>query len=815
MPETESSAVSTAPRPGCVRRLLKWLFRIAGVLIVLVVLALLVGGLWLRGWLTASLPELDGEQVVDGIAEPVSLERDALGVVRIRGVNRDDVAFGTGFAHAQDRFFQMDLMRRQAAGEMAALVGRPVLRLDRSRRIYRFRAVAEEVLAAMPAERRALLDAYTAGVNAGLASLEAAPVEYAVLKAAPQPWTPQDSVLVILTMFVLLQDDGDDEALLALMHDRLPAPLYEFLTPLGTPWDAPISGEPLAMPPLPAGKVDPKPAPPEPGAGEEDDDEQGASNAWAVAGQRTADGRALVAVDTHMGLVVPNTWYRASLVWPAAGGEEHHLSGATLPGAPLVVIGSNGHLAWGLANARIDASDLVIVERDPADADAYLTPDGPEPFVHHRELLRVHGAEDQELDVVWTRWGPVVGEDHEGRPRALRWLAHDPQAVDLEFIGLEQARGIEEAIEIAQRSGIPAQNLVVADDAGRVGWTIAGRLPRRVGLEGRLPASWADGSRGWDGLLPPAEIPRVIDPPSGLIWTANQRMVDGEDLAKLGTGGSYVLGARARQIRDQLEALEAPTVEQMLELQLDDRSPFLEPWRDLLLAILTPEALEADGRRQEFRRFVAEWQGRAAIDSVGYRLIREYRDALAEAVFRSLAAPCYEADPEFDYYDEYKQAEGPLWTLVHERPAHLLSPAYGSWDEQLLAVVDAVLDQAEAEGIPLAERTWGRRNMTAIRHLFSYALPPAAGRWLNMPVEPLPGDRFLPRVQDPDSGASLRMVVSPGREAEGIFHMPGGQSGHFLSPHYRDSHPAWARGEATRLLLGEVVATLVLTPASG
>ena len=810
------SESTTPPEGSFLRRWLRRLLRLGLGLVVLLLVGVAAFAFWVNGRFRASLPELEGSHTVAGIEQEVTIERDALGVATLRGASRGDVAFATGFVHGQDRFFQMDLSRKQAAGELAEIFGPRALRLDRDFRRHRFRTVAREVLAAMPPERRALVNAYVAGVNAGLGSLEGPPPEYFVLRTEPREWMAEDTVLIVLVMFLLLQDDdGEDETIFATMQEHLPASLFDFLTPLGDSWDAPMVGEALEVPPLPEPSVvDLRQGPPAqpatlPGTPPEEEPEA-ASNAWAIGPERTQDGSALMAVDTHMGLAVPNSWYRARFVWTGVDGTEHDVVGVTLPGAPVMVLGSNSHVAWGFTNARIDGSDLVRIVRDPSNPDAYLTPEGSEPFGRYEELLRTSSGEEEEtLEVLTTRWGPLLEDDFAGRPQALRWITQDPDAVNLAFLELETSRGVEEAMALAQRSGLPAQNLVLADGDGHIGWTIAGRLPVRRGLDGRLPSEWSDGERGWDGLLPPEEVPAVLDPPSGMVWTANNRPVGGEALERLGLGGSYVVGARARQVRDRLLDLDGATPQDMLDIQLDDRSFFLDRWQTLLL-----EALEADDDelRGRYREAVESWNGHASVGSVGYRLIRETRDEVARRALEPLLAPCYEVDEEFEYLDDFKQIEGPLWVLVTERPEHLLDPAYESWQALLLAAVDTVLEKATAEEAPLEDYTWGARNTAKIRHFFGQVLP-FLGPWLNMPEEPLPGDRFVPRVQGPDNGASLRMVVSPGREAEGIFHMPTGQSGHFLSPHFADSHGAWARGEATPLLPGQTVHTLVLSKA--
>ena len=818
-------------KPRRVRRVL------SSVLALLALLVLLIAGagIWFRWHLGRSLAALDGEIEIAGLAAPVTIERDALGVPTIRAANRPDVARAMGFLHGQERFFQIDLIRRQAAGELAELVGAAALPIDRRIRIHRFRKRARDVLATIEGADRRVLDAYVEGVNAGLDALAARPFEYLILGAEPAPWRAEDSMLAVYTMYLDLQGNGGRrESAYGLAHDLLPPALYEFLAAEGTEWDAPIDGEALEAPAIPAPEdYDLRSAAPAPlktanrlpspanrlpnrqepfGAFDTELDELAiGSNNWAVAGSHTVHGGALLADDMHLGHAVPNIWYRASFVYPDpdGSGRERRVTGVTLPGVPTIVAGSNGEVAWGFTNSYGDWTDLVILEGDPADPDAYLTADGPRRFERHREVLRSADGEEEILEVVETLWGPVWDTDHQGRQRALRWVAHDPRAVNLVMLQLETVSNLEAAMAVANRAGMPAQNFAVADRDGRVGWTIMGPMPRRFGHDGRLPSSWADGSRGWDGWLWPEEVPRVVDPESGRIWTANSRVVSGEMLELLGDGG-YALGARARQIRDRLLAIDRADEKDLLAIQLDDRAVFLERWHDLLLEVLDPEAIAGNPRRQELRRLVEDWSGRAGVDSAAYRLVRAFRLELRDQVFETLTAPLKAADEQFRY-TRLGQKEGPLWRLASERPTHLLDPRFDHWQEQFLAAADAVLDELLEDGGELAERTWGARNQVRVRHPLSRFIP-FSERWLDMPTTALPGDRDMPRVQGITHGASQRMVVSPGREEEGFFHMPTGQSGHPLSPHYGDGHRAWMEGQPTSFLPGPAVHTLTLQP---
>jgi penicillin amidase len=805
------------------------------VLLLCALLAILAAGgsWWAYGQLKASLPVLDGERQLPGLDGRVTVERDRLGIPTIKGGSRRDVARATGFLHAQDRFFQMDLMRRRAAGELSALVGAQALVADTRVRRHRLRAEAREAVGLLSTEDRAVLDAYVAGVNAGLAALGAVPFEYTVLRQTPDKWLAEDSLLVVLSMFLTLQDeDGEYESTLATMSEVLPPEMAEFLAPRGTEWDAPVMGSAFEVAKIPGpdvynlrrireGKPDVDIAPVPDVAhqrdaapwSDRDSDVAFGSNNWAVSGRLTPDGGALVANDMHLLIRVPNTWYRARLEWPDAAdpASPHVLVGTTLPGVPTLVTGSNTHVAWGFTNTYADWTDLIVLELHPRDSNRYLTPWGWQAFSTFDEVIHVAGQNDQHVQVRWTIWGPVIGKDFKGRLRAAAWVGHAADRLARSIMPLENVRTIEEAFDAANGVGVPGQNLVVADRTGRIGWTVFGAIPFRAGMDGRLPTTWGDGWRGWNGWLDAADYPRIVDPPGGRLWTANARVVDGNMLAKLGDG-SYEVGSRASIIRDRLHDRDVFTARDMLEIQLNAEATFLSRWRDLILSHLSPGVIAGDPSRQRFRDVVQErWSGAASPDSPGYLLTRRFRDEVMNRVISFLLSECYDADPAFDY-TTVRRREGVVWKLTYERPAHLLNPLYGTWSDLFTSAIDTVTAEAEANGSgDLVSRTWADDNQLTYRHPLSAALP-LIGRWLDMPHADMPGDLFTPRMQFGASGASERMVVSPGREAEGIMQMPTGQSGHPLSPYYGNSHTAWVRGEPTPFLPGPAEHTLTLNP---
>ena len=778
--------------------------------------------LWFYVEMRGSLAQLDGEAAVPGATGAIAIERDALGIPTISARTRADVARGLGFVHAQDRFFQMDLARRRAAGELSELCGNAAVAIDTRTRKLRLRAHALRAVQSSSPEETALLTAYSEGVNAGLRALAVKPPEYIVLRTEPRPWTVEDSGLVLAAMFLTLQDsEARRESHLAAAYEALPKPLADFITATSSEWETPLAGSPRASPQVPDASVfDLRTAPrPNGRADTHDDDaliaarfpriEEDArgSNSWAVAGRLTADGGAIIANDMHLGLSVPNIWYRAQMLWEDP--RPRRLTGVTLPGVPSLVVGSNGDVAWGFTNTSGDWSDLIVIESDSRDR--YRAPSGTLPLEIVRETINVKGSASVPLEIRETIWGPIVDRDWDGRERALAWVPLREGGMNNMLIRAETAETLEALFDIAARAGIPAQNMVAAQRDGRIGWTIAGRIPRRIGYDGRLPTSWADGARRWEGWISPSEYPRVIDPPEGRIVTANNRLVDGAALQLVGNG-DYDPGARARQIKNDLEAIARASARNMLSVQLDDRALFLSRWRDLLLQALVTSDVEKSGMRSELRRVVSTtWTGRASTDSAAYRLVRDFRAHVNELAFAPLVARIRRFDSEYPV-TAARGSEGPLWALVSQQPLHLLDPKFKSWTELFIAAADLVAEDAQKAG-GITSYTWGRANTVRIRHPFSASMP-MLGPFLDMPAVELPGDSNMPRVQGPTFGASERFAVSPGREANGYLHMPTGQSGHPLSPHYRDANNAWVAGSPTSFLPGPTLHKLVLQPAS-
>ncbi|MBN8249016.1 MAG: penicillin acylase family protein [Verrucomicrobia bacterium] len=776
----------------------------------------------LNGWLMvrSSRARLEGSLRLAGLGAPVQIARDREGVPTIEAASPQDASIALGFLHAQERFFQMDLLRRRGAGDLAALIGPAAVPVDERTRAHEIRRRTEEALRRLDAGERRCLEDYAAGVNAGLAALRVRPPEYLLLRQAPRPWQPVDSLAVMAAMAFTLQDaDGLQESMLGVLRDALSPAAFAFVVPRGTSWDAALDGSTETAPGLPTADdfTAPEPAPPESAAQPEPHNPQASpreslpgSNAWAVHGSRTGSGAALVADDMHLDLALPNVWYRAVIRWASPDGAPRRLAGVTLPGSPHLVTGSNGEIAWAFTNAQVDESDVIEIETDPARPGLYRTPGGWIPLEVRTEEIPVAGAGSLRAAFTNTVWGPLV--DHgirDGRLRAVRWIYHEPEAWHLRNTAIAGLSDVETTLKWAPGNAIPVQNLVVGDRAGNIGWTLVGSLPRRIGFDGRLPSSWSGGSRRWDGVKTASEHPFVLNPPEGILWTANQRVHGGPAYRDVGDGFPDT-GARAGQIRDDLRALRAASPADMLGIQLDDRALFFDRWQHLLLTTLDRPAGTHGAAFDAIRPFVRDWGGRASPESVGFRLVLGFRSRVESRVMEPILQQCRSRCPEV--FIPGSQFEQPLWTLLQERPAHFLNRRYPSWEALLESAAAEIAGAAiQSPGGPAAF-TWGRRQPFQMRHPISQAVP-ALGRWLDLPVEELPGAPFgMPRIQGRNFGASERFAVSPGREAEGLFHMPGGQSGHVLSPHYAAGHTAWARGEPTPFLPGPARYRLVLHP---
>ena len=782
------------------------------------VVLLIILSVFIYGYiiLHQSLPLLEGVLPYDQLDSNVTIDRDTQGIPTIKASSRADTAFALGFLHAQERLFQMDLLRKNSAGELSELFGELALKFDSKMRLHQFRKRAQLAVDNLPSNHKAILMAYTNGVNAGAEQLSAKPFEYQILNTTPAPWQHSDSALVLISMYIDLQPQwSESERSLGVMKDELPADWFAFLTSQGGYWDSPLQGENLSenttIPQKPLASFSlAQDAQLQVSDYQFFDQIHYGSNNWSVSGALTEHGAAMVADDMHLKLRVPNIWYRAS--WYLEDGRR--MTGASLPGTPAIVVGSNEHIAWGFTNSQGDYHDVIVLKTN-ADKTQYLTPEGFKAFEIETETIEVKGQDANTVDVQLTQWGPVIGENQNGEMLAMRWVTHDVEGVNFRLLDLETTDTVNDALLVAAESGVPGQNLNVVDKDGNQAWTIMGRLPQRFGFEtgmgdnfngSQLPQDWSQGDKGWSGYLDPAEYPKVVNPKDGRIWTANARIVSGELLKKVGVN-NYALGPRQKQIRDDMYALESFKEQDFLNIQLDDRALFLQRWHEKLLNVVTAQ----EGKYLDVLDVLNNWEGRASHTSAGYLLVKRFRenvvDQTAGEIYRYLENNSNEFWPSaIDNFVEY-----PVWQLITEQPLQHVPAGFDSWNAFLLGMLDKTISALLVDGGELADQTWGKANTLAIQHPLSKAVP-MLGWLLDMPAVPMNGDTYMPRVQKPDSGASQRFAVAPGHEEEGYFHMATGQSGHPLSPYFDLGHEDWVEGNASAFLPGEKQWTLTLQP---
>ncbi|WP_095497870.1 penicillin acylase family protein [Paraferrimonas haliotis] len=786
------------------------------ILLAAAMVALLVATAIAYRLLSSSLPTLSGNLSFDALSQPVSISRDENGLVNIDAKNRDDAMAALGFVHAQERFFQMDLSRRSASGRLSELFGERALEYDKSRRIHLLETVAQRRLASLPTDHQRMLSAYVAGVNKGLQTLKSKPFEYWLLGTEPQPWQAKDSLLVVYAMFFDLNDEranyDDSRSLLANYGS---ATLLNYLSPKGTDWDSALDGSSFSSATVPGDDViDLSQSVAAAGLAYLPQQDEVGSNSWAVSGAHTQSGAAMLANDMHLGLRLPNTWFRAQLNYNRLQAPRM-MVGATFPGVPAVVVGSNGQVAWGFTNAYGDWHDRIQLDINDG---YYSTLEGPKAVELVQSEIQVKGKKPVSFVVQKTHWGPIV-DNADGSKSALHWLAHYEESLNLELAQMDAASSLSDAINVCQVSGVPPLNCLIADNQGDIGWTIAGKMPIRSSQDTSMTVPWQQADKLWLGWLSPQDYPKKLSPKSSKLWTANARMIGGLGYEMIGDGG-YANGARGKQIQKILDSKDQFTEAELLAIALDDRALFLERWKNYLTILLKKQD-SLTNQQATVLLMLDDWTGRAKRYDSAYTLVRQFHRRYRQTLYQSVQdwlAVQHQLTLDDGVLNRLRQKEQAMWQLANHKPSNWLPQEFASWDEWMLAILDeAAADLIEQHG-HLQAATWGEHNRLAVEHPMASVIPSWAPeplrRLVAAPSQTMAGDSDMPRVQGRRFGASQRLIVTPGREHEGIFHMPGGQAGHPLSPYYLKGHQDWGQGRASPLLAGESRWQLQLIPSA-
>jgi penicillin amidase len=776
---------------------LRWLRR--GLLGVGALVFLILAAAGLAVWWT--LPAERGTLRIPSLAAPVAIDVDAAGVPTIRAASERDAWTSVGWLHARDRLFQMEMMRRGAAGRLSEIAGPATLRSDRFVRLLGLARRAEADLAALPAEVRDVLDAYAAGVNAWIAAHGRFAAPEFLLLGAPEPWRPSDSLLWAKFMGLWLSGNWRVELdRVRLLAAGLPADrLWDLWPDDETPGRPDLATVEAAVNGLDAGGHFARLAAAVPRFPIDAPLPASASNAWAVAPRHSASGGALLANDPHLGYGAPIQWYLLRIALP--GGR--FLAGATSPGVPLVVIGRNERLAWGFTTTHSDTQD-VFVER-LAGVDAYATPDGPRPFALREERIAVRGGDEIVLRVRETRHGPVVSDldAPQGRPDgtvlavAVANLAPDDTAA-AGLLALNRARGVADARAAAALITAPPQNLMIADAEGRIALFLTGRTPvRRDGSDGTLPRPGWDGAADWTGWIPFDAMPHIIDPPGGVLANANNRVVPPGSEVFLGR--DWPADWRFRRIGQLLAARERHDARGFAAMQGDVVSLFARETLPALLRLTRRPAGRAAGEALDL---LAAWDGTVSADRPEPLVFHAWMRAFGRAALAAGGVPegAWDASSRF-------------LGLVLRDPEGRGAPWCGQ--AGCAALLGASLEEAIAGlqarfGPESSAWRWGEAHVARFEHPLLRAVP-LLGALTRLSV-PTPGDEatvnrggFRDVGATPFAnvhGAGLRAVFDLAEPRAGLAVIATGQSGHPLSRHWGDLLPRWRDGAMLSLGFG-------------
>jgi penicillin G amidase len=728
-----------------------------------VLLLALVGAAYWFAW--RPLPDVSGE-IPAPISAQATISRDALGVPHIAAASVEDAIFLQGFVTAQDRLWQMDALRRLAAGELAEVVGKQALETDEESRRLRLGRIAEESEQSMPAADRAMLAAYARGVNYFLETHRGKlPIEFTLLNYQPRPWSKRDTVLAGLQMYRTLTTSWRDEIDKLHMLQKGDRAKVDFLFPSRSGAEA-----------------------------------QPGSNAWAISGARSATGKPILANDPHLDFAIPSTWYMVHLRAPGL-----NVTGVALPGVPGVIVGHNDRIAWGVTNLQFDVQDLYREQIDPRTGH-YLFRGQAEQAHLERNAIAVKGAKAMELEQWVTRHGPVFLND-EKQSYSLRWAAAEAASFQFPFLELNRARNWAEFTAAIARFPGPGQNFVYADVDGNIGYHATGRLPIRApGCLGDVPA---DGSARqentdceWQGFIPFDDLPQSYNPASGMVVTANQNPFPAD--YKYPVAGNFAPHYRSRGIRMMLENRAKWQPGEMLWIQKDVYSAFSDFLaKQLIAAFDTPphsNNAKNDAGLADAIALLRKWTGQMEKGTAAPMIVQltyqEIRKAIAERAAPGLA----------DVY-EYGMSPAVIEKLLRERPAGW----FDDYNQLLLkCLAQAVSAGTKIQGSKISRWDYGQFIELKIAQPVAGQLP-LIGKYFDIGPVPMSGSSTTVKQTTRRLGPSMRMIVDLSDLDRSLQNITIGESGQPLSRHYRDQWSAYYGATSFPMQFRNVDAKQVLT----
>jgi penicillin amidase len=777
--------------------------RILSYAICLVLVLLIVAVGWLYTIARSPLPQLDGSAKVHGISSSVRVVRGGQGVPTIEAASLDDLFFAQGYVIAQDRLWQMDIMRRAASGDLSEIIGPDTLEMDREQRILGLRVAAQNSANAMSSRDRAYFEAYARGVNAFLEShRDRLSLEFRLLKYQPRPWTVTDSLLVGARMIHDLNHYSyaralEREKILARLGPELTADLY-----VNSSWrDRPPTDLKRGMAEEPSTG----------NGGEDEDDEEGepsgeptklitsfsadeqalfrpGSNNWVVSGAHTVSGKPLLSNDMHLDHQMPNLWFEAHLKTTTGNFD---VAGVTLPGIPFVIVGHNQRIGWGFTNVGPTVEDDYIEEFN--DRGQYKTPGGWRDPERRQEVIHVKGRPDVTLEVVTTRHGPIITDLLPGETRtiALRWTIYD--GIGLPFFDVNSAGNWDDFRKAFSTFSAPGQNVMYADVDGHIGYQATGRVPIRAAGDGSLPVSGADDAHEWKSYIPFDEMPRVYDPPTGVLASANGRIVP--DKYRYSISTEWDAPWRTDRIYRVLESGKKFAPSDMLALQMDTSSTFDRFCAEKFVYALD-HAANASARAKRAADILRDWDGRMSADSAAPTIESNARREL----MRLLLEPKLGAAPDGPAkgalsWKTYRWDMSTVWleTVLTRQPARWLPSGFPDYGSLLTTAVENALKKS---GVPaeVGDWKWGKNYFVDIEHPVLRNLPLVA-RWTAPGRHPLNGSSITVKAVGREFGPSERLTWNFADFDQSTLNLVTGESGIFLSSYYLDQWNAWYGGK--------------------
>lgn len=765
----------------------------------------------------ASLPQLDGSASLPELSQSVTVRRDPHGVPHISASDMDDLVVAQGYVTAQDRLWQMDMLRRYASGNLAEILGPNAVKHDRAQRILQIRNAADAALQAMSPADRHWLDDYARGVNAYIVQSENdLPAEFRVLHYRPQPWQPVDSVLVALNMAQSLSTDFPTKLAREKIEERLHWPmLIHDLYPVGSWRDhPPISTEPDITAPqvVPQIPLDSSQA-----ALRENVDDllqlekllpsaehtecracAPGSNNWVVSGAHSVTGMPLLSNDMHLDHTIPNTWYEAQL---SAG--DFNVAGLTLPGVPFVIVGHNARIAWGFTLLYADVQDVYI---EQTKGDEYKTQHGWQPFTVDHEVIHVRGGRDVSFDVLRTNHGPVITPlmPHEKRTLALRWTIYDPSAVTLPFYTVDSAQNWEQFRAAIALFGGPPQNAVYGDIDGNIGYQAVGKIPMRP--NGLVGTPIADANHEWQGYVSFDKLPSAYNPPNGILATANSRVTPDDYPYPLTL--DWAAPYRNERIWKVLASKPKLSAADVLALQNDVYST-LDQELAQRFTYAIDHANHPNHRLREAADLMRSWDGKVTVSTPAATIVDAARAALWPMILRPRLG---------DEWNLYRWYESSFVEeeIVSDQSRRWLPSNYKNWNDFLADAVDRGMTALHAPH-DLKDWHYGNVHPVEVEHPLYGSIPWLRG-WTGTGVHPQSGDGTTVKQVSRSFGPSERLTVDFSNLDHSTLNILTGQSGDPLSPYYMDQWPYWYSGTTFALPFSDAAVsaatshTLTLVP---